>query len=111
MPWETFISHEMFKGPQIFSSVHHEEGGPSSHENVKETETIEVRMFVTYKRGTRKIFVAARQVVSPQDVEGVLPLSSGNRQMLCPQGVEGALPSSSTKQVQVEQQSKGKEKV
>jgi hypothetical protein len=29
MPWETFISHEMFKGPQIFSSVHHEEGGPS----------------------------------------------------------------------------------
>lgn len=27
MPWETFISHEVFKGPQIFSSVHQEEGG------------------------------------------------------------------------------------
>ena len=60
MPWETFISHEMFKGPQIFSSVHHEEGGPSSHEKVKKTETVGVPVFVTYKRGTRKLFAVAR---------------------------------------------------
>ena len=65
MPWETFISHEMFKGPQIFSLVHHEEGGPSSHEKVKETKTVGVLVFVTYKRGIRKLFVAARQVLSP----------------------------------------------
>jgi len=49
-------------------------------------------VFVTYKKGTRKLFVAARQ-------------------MLYPKGVEGDLPSSSAKQVRVEQQSKGKEKV
>ena len=76
MPWETFISHEMFKGAQISSSVHHEEGGPSSHEKVKETEIIGVPVFVKYKRGTRKLFVAARRVLSPQGVEGALPSSS-----------------------------------
>lgn len=60
MPWETFISHDMFKGPQIFSSVHHEEGGPSGHEEVKETETMGVPVFVTYERGSRKLFATAR---------------------------------------------------
>jgi len=44
-------------------------------------------------------------------VEGVSPSSSGDRKMLSPQGVEGAFPSSSEKQVQVEQQSKGKKKM
>lgn len=84
MPWETFISHEMFKGTQIFSSVHHEEGGPSRHENVKETETVGVSVFVTYKRGTRKHFVAARRVLSPLCVEGFSPSSSDHRKMLSP---------------------------
>jgi len=101
----------MFKGPQIFSLVHHEEGGPSSHEKVKETETIGVPVFVTYKRGTRKLFVGARRVLSPQGLKGVSPSSLGHRKILSPKGVEGALPSSSAKQVQVKQQRKGKEKV
>ena len=101
MPWETFISHEMFKGPQVFSLVPHEEGGPSGHDKVQETETVGVPVFVKYERGTRKLFVASRRVLSPQGVEGVSPSSSGHRQMLSPQGVEGVFPSSSAKQVQV----------
>lgn len=91
MPWETFISHEMFKDPQIFSSVHQEERGPSGHKKVKEIKTVGVPMFVTYQRGTRRLFAAARRVLSPQ-------------------GVEGSLPSSSAKQVQTKQQSKVKGK-
>ena len=46
MPWETSISLEMFKGTQIFSSLHHEEGGPSGHEMVKETEESSNSSFV-----------------------------------------------------------------
>ena len=60
MPWETFISHEMLKGPQVFSSVPQEEGGPSGQQKVQETETVGVPVFVTYERGTRKLFAAAR---------------------------------------------------
>jgi len=60
IPWEAFISHEVFKGPQIFSSVHQEEGGPSGHEQVKETETLGVPVFVTYERGTKRLFASAR---------------------------------------------------
>ena len=56
---------EMFKGPQVFSLVPHEEGGPSGHEKVKEAETVGVLVFVTYERGTRKLFAAARRVLSP----------------------------------------------
>jgi len=40
-----------------------------------------------------------------------LPSSSVHRKMLSLPGVEGAFPSTSTKQEQVEQLSKGKEKV
>lgn len=65
---------------------------------------------MTYERGTRKKFVVARQVLSPQGVEGVSHSSSGHRQMLSPQGVEGAFPYSSFKQVQVGQKHKGKGK-
>lgn len=78
MPWETFISHEVLKGPPIFSSVHQEEGQPSGHEQAKEVENIGVPMFFTYERGTRGIFVAARKVLSPQGVEGVSPSSTGH---------------------------------
>ena len=49
----------MFKGPQIFSSVHQEEVRPSGHEQAKGTETIGVPVFVTYHRGTRRLFVTA----------------------------------------------------
>lgn len=82
MPWETFITHEMLKFPQIFSSVHHEEGGPSSHEKFKETETVGVPVFVTYKRCTRNFFGVARQMLYPNDVEGAFPYSSKNRYWL-----------------------------
>ena len=57
------------------------------------------------------MFVASRQVFTPQGGEGTLSSSSVHRKMLSPQGVEGALLSTSTKQVQVEQLRKGKEKV
>ena len=83
----------------MFSSVHHEEGRPSGHEMVKETETAGGLVFVTYKRGTRKLFAAARKVLSPQGVEGVSPSSSGYRKMISPQAVQAALPSSSAIQV------------
>lgn len=60
MPWDFFISHDIFKVPQIFSSVPREEGGPLGLEKVKETQTIRVLVFVTYWRGTRKFFSTAR---------------------------------------------------
>lgn len=80
-------------------------------EKSKETKTVEMLVYLTYQRGTKGIFAAARQVFAPQGVEGALPSSSIHRQMFAPEGVEGALLLSSTKQVQVEQLSKGKEKV
>lgn len=76
IPWETFIYHEVFKGPQISSSVHQKQGEPSGHEQVKKTETVEVPVFVTYERGTRRLFAATRWVLSPQGAEGALPSSS-----------------------------------
>lgn len=93
----------MFKGPHIPSPVRQEEGGTSSHgetrEGAKETKIAEVKLYLAYQRGTRRLFAAARQVFFPQGVEGALPSSSVHRQMLSPLGVEGALPSTSTKQV------------
>ena len=68
-------------------------------------------MYLTYKRGTRRFFVAARQVLALQGVEGALPSSSIHRKMFASQGLEGALPSSSTKHVQIKKLIKGKEKV
>ena len=65
MPWETFISHKVFKGPQVFSSVHQDEGGPSGQQKVQETETVGIPVFLTYERGTRMLFAAAKRVLSP----------------------------------------------
>ena len=83
-----------------------EMGAPYRHvetgEETKETRTVEVPVYLTYQRGTRKLFAATRKVFAPQDVEGTLPCSSIHRQMLAPQDVEGAFPSSSTKIVQVQ---------
>lgn len=59
MPWDTFIPHQMFKGPQVFSLMPHEEGGPLGHEKVQETETIGVLVFVM-RGGLGKNFAAAR---------------------------------------------------
>jgi len=81
----------------------HGQGRPSSsaqlktNEKAKETRTVEIPMFFTYQIWSRKLFAVARQVFTPQDVEGTFPSSSVHRKMLSPQGVEGAFPSTSTK--------------
>jgi len=86
IPYETFISHEIFRSPRIPPPVPQEAGGPSSpaktYEEAKETRTTEVPVFMTYQRGTRRLFAVDRQVFSPWDVEGGLPYSSTHRQML-----------------------------
>ena len=54
-----------------------EEGGPSNQPEVHETQTTGVPVFFTYAKGTRRLFVAAKQVLSPLGVEGVsLPSSA-----------------------------------
>lgn len=96
----------MFKGPDMPSPVHEEEGRISSHEEpreeVKKTKIAKVEVYLTCQRGTRRLFAAGRQVFNPQLMEGALPLSPFHRKMFASQGVEGALPSSSTKYIQVE---------
>ena len=99
--------------------VSQEAGGPSSSAQVKENEEAEEtratevpETYMTYQRGTRRLFAADRQVFSPWDMEGNFPSSSTHRQMLAPQNVEGTLPSSSPQQVQqVQQLHRGKEKM
>ena len=70
--WETFIPHEIFKGPQIPPPVCQESGGPSSSAQVKtddkakETRATEVPgIYMTYHRGTRRLFATDRQVFYP----------------------------------------------
>jgi len=96
----------MFKGPQIPPLVFHEIGGPYSYvetwKEIKEIRTVEVPIYLTYQRGTSRLFAAARQVFAPRNVEGTLHSSSAHRQILAPQDAEGALPSSSTQQVHVQ---------
>lgn len=67
-------------------------------------------MFLTYERGTRMLFAAAKQVLSQQGLEGVSPSSTDHRKMLSPQGFEGDLPSSSEKQEHIGQHNKDKGK-
>jgi len=89
--WETFIAHDIFRGPQIPPPMSQELGGPSSSaqvkidEEAKETRATEVtRTYMTYQMGTRRLFAADRQVFAPLDVEGALPSSLTHRQMLAP---------------------------
>jgi len=96
MPWDTFIVHEIFKGPQVIPSVPQQEGGPSGQPGVHETKTTGVPVYVTYERGTRRLFVAARRVLSSPGMEGVSFSSPDKRKMLSSPGVKGALPSSPT---------------
>lgn len=65
-------------------------------EEAKETRTTEVPIYMTYQRGTRRLFAADRQVFSLRDVEGNLPSSSAHRQILAPQDVEWVFPPSLT---------------
>lgn len=98
--WDTFIAHEIFKGPQVIPLVPQEEGGPSRQPDVDETETTSVPVFVTYKRGTKRLFATARRVLSPPEVEGVSFSSPNHRQMLSSPRVKGDFPSSPIEQVQ-----------
>jgi len=61
VPCETFIAHEIFKGPQIFAEPQ-EEGGPSGQqrEHEKRTEEAHIPMFITYEKGTRRLFATAK---------------------------------------------------
>lgn len=69
IPWETFIAHDMFKGHHIPPSMVRETVGPSNHvktgDEHHETKTAEVSVFLTYQRGSRKLFAAATQVFTP----------------------------------------------
>ena len=69
--WEDFFTHEVFTGPQVPSTVFHEAGEPSHQQEIHETQTTSVLVFVTYQKGTRRLFEAAKRVLSPPGVEGV----------------------------------------
>ena len=75
--WEDFISHEVFTAPQVSLAAFHETGGPSHQQEGHETRTASMPVFVTYQKGTRRLFAAAKRVLSPPGVEGVsLPSSA-----------------------------------
>ena len=89
--WDTFISNDIFNGPQIPPPVPQEAERPSNSakvkkdEKVKETKVIEeLKAYKTYHRGAIKLFAIDRQVFTPLDVEGALPSSSADRKMLAP---------------------------
>ena len=58
--WDTFISHEVFKSPQVTPLVFQEEEGPSNQLEVHKTQATGVPVFVTNEKGTRKLFAAAK---------------------------------------------------
>ena len=58
--WEDFISNEFFIAPQVPSEAFHEAGEPSYQQEGHETQTASVSVFVTYQRGTRGLFAAAK---------------------------------------------------
>ena len=72
--WEDFISRDFFSTSQVLSELEHEIGGPSHQYEDHETMTMPV--FVTYQRGSRHLFAAAKRVLSPPGVGGAsLPTS------------------------------------
>ena len=80
--WEDFISCDFFIAPQPPPEIVHGAGEPSHQFEGPETEPIGVPVYVTYQRGTRVLFAAARRVLSPLGVEGVsLPSSSAQVQV------------------------------
>lgn len=70
--WDGFISHEVFTSLQVIPSVFHEARGPSHQQEVHETQTTSVPVFITYQKGTRRLFAAAKRVLSPPGMEGIL---------------------------------------
>lgn len=96
VPWETFIAHEIFKWPQIFADPQEEgETFGQQREPVSKTKETHIPMFITYEKGTRRPFVATKQVLSPPGVEGVSLSSLDHRKILSSPRVKGDLPSSS----------------
>jgi len=102
--WEDFISRDFFRVPQQPSETVHGAGEPSHPPDRVEVEHISTPLVQTYQRGHRALFAATRQVLSPREVEGVLPTSS-TRRVLSPRGVERVSLSSP---VQVQVQDRGK---
>ena len=99
IPWADFISHEFFTvppQPQPEPEVIYEEGGPSHQPEIIVPRQVASSPQVTYQRGHRTLFAAARRVLSPQQVEGVSPSSSTGQRLLSPHQVEGASHSPST---------------
>ena len=75
--WEDFISRDFFTAPQVPPEVVHDAGEPSHQYGGQEAETTSVPTYVTYQRGTRRLFAVAQRVLSPSGVEGVsLPSSA-----------------------------------
>ena len=92
IPWADFISHEFFTvspQPQPEPEAIHEEGGPSHQPEIIVPRHVVSPPQLTYQRGHRTLFAAARRVFSPQHVEGVSSSSSDQR-VLSPHQVEGA---------------------
>jgi len=58
--WDDFISHEVFTNPQVTPSVFQEAGGPSNQQEVHETQTTSVPVFITYQKGRRRLFAATK---------------------------------------------------
>ena len=50
--------------------VVHEEGGPSHQHDIPITRHVSSSPLVTYQKGLRALFAAARRVLSPHQVEG-----------------------------------------
>ena len=61
VPWETFIAHEIFKGPQMFAEPQEEVGSSAQQrEHESKIEEAHIPVFITYEKGTRKLFAAAK---------------------------------------------------
>ena len=90
--WDEFIYRDFFAAPQPPPEIVHDEAEPSHQFEVPETEPISVPVCVTYQRGHKALFAAARRVLSPPGVEGV-SLSSSAARVLSPLDVEGVSPS------------------
>ena len=72
--WDDFISRDLFSISQVLLEVKHE-GEPSRR--YERHEAASVPVFITYQRGVRRLFAAAKRVLSPPGVEGSsLPTSA-----------------------------------
>jgi len=63
--WEDFISCEFFTTLVAHQEVVHHAGEPSHQHGGWEANTTSVPTYVTYQRGMRGLFAAARRALSP----------------------------------------------